>query len=252
MNHDLSCYKNFFNQWGEIEKSTFESFGPDVIISVDEEVKLGEEAYKEVAEKYKIIKSGPAYEKLVSQLNLLKEQISKFQNPTKNKSFGKYKDFYKIYLIETNEINAFTAGAMIFVTTGIYDFCKTDDELACIIGHEIAHNELGHIQDKLKHQKASQKMFGNGFGDMANIVGSILTTPFNQLNEGHCDLFGVDLAEKAGFQGCKTVTLWKRMNEKSGGSNFMNFFSSHPYSGTRAECCKKYLSTEYNKSCLEK
>ena len=35
----------------------------------------------------------------------------------------------------------------------MYSFCKTNDELACVIGHEINHNELGHIKEHLQKER---------------------------------------------------------------------------------------------------
>jgi predicted Zn-dependent protease len=84
---------------------------------------------------------------------------------------------------------------------------------------------------------------------MAAAVGSILTSPFNQKNEGHCDLFGIDLANSAGYDACQNVNLWERMNESNQGKNVIDMFSSHPYSGDRAKCSKNHMKVNYNKNC---
>lgn len=249
--HDLSCFKNAVNQMESVEKDVFNVLSPDVKVSKDDELQVGNAVFQEMQKKYTFISSGESYEKLNQILRNLIAQISSFQNPSTHPLFGKYVEQYKIYLIQSEEINAFTAGAKIFVTTGIFNFCKNNDELACIIGHEISHNELGHIYEKVKRQKASQIMFGGGLGNLAYFAASLMTTPFNQLNEGHCDFFGIDLAEAAGYNGCSTVSLWRRMSEKSGEKNFLDLFSSHPYSGDRSECCKKHIRNNYEKSCAE-
>lgn len=243
-NHDLSCYDNGTLAFHELEQSFLEG----VEISIDEEMEVGKAVYDQMAEKYTIKTSGPQYDKVVNIMNRLTLQIAKFNSPTKNPNFGKYKTKYKIYIIETDEINAFTAGARIFVTTGIYEFCKNDSELASIIGHEISHNELGHIANHLKRQKAAQGFFG-GFGDLAYYAGQLITTPFGQTDEGHCDLFGMDLSKSAGFAPCYTIDLWERMAEQSGDKTFLNLFSSHPYSGDRATCAANHLKVNYKLDC---
>ena len=242
--HDLSCYDNGTLAFHQLEGAFLEG----VEIKLDEELEVGKAVFDEMANKYTIKTSGPQYEKVLSIMNRLTAQIAKFNNPTSHVNFGKYKSNYKIYIIETEEINAFTAGARIFVTTGIYEFCKNDSELASIIGHELSHNELGHIANHVKRQKAAQGIFG-GFAGIAYMAGQVLTMPFGQTDEGHCDLFGMDLSKSAGFAPCYTIDLWERMAEQSGEKTFFNLFSSHPYSGDRATCAGNHLKVNYKLNC---
>ena len=244
-NHEISCYDS--NGFSLTQRAMEESLLRSVSVSVDEELEVGKAVYDQMGSEYTIKTSGVQYDKVLNIMNKLSVQISKFNNPSKNENFGKYKTNYKIYIIESDEINAFTAGARIFVTTGIYNFCKNDSELAAIIGHEISHNELGHIGMHLKRQKGAQ-VFGD-FGGLAYVVGRVLNTPFGQIDEGHCDMFGMDLAKAAGYLPCKTIDLWERMAEKSGDKTFMNLFSSHPYSGDRAKCAKNHLESNYSLNC---
>jgi predicted Zn-dependent protease len=130
----------------------------------------------------------------------------------------------------------------------MYNFCTSDDERACIIGHEIAHNELGHINENLSRMKTAGE-FG-AMGQISASAGSLLTTSFNQKNETHCDFIGIDLAHSAGFKACSSVSLWKRMMESEGKKvQLEEFFSSHPYSGKRADCSKNHLKVNYAINC---
>ena len=248
-NHDLSCYGNVLDPASQIESTLYGILGGGVTVTLDEELEIGDAVFKDMQEKYTLKTSGKEFDKVNSILNKLIGQVAKFQNPTEHEHFGKYRYKYKIYMIETDEINAFTAGARIFVTTAMYKFCESDDELACIIGHEICHNELGHINEKLKKLEIARINLGIGIGDIANAVGSVLTAPFNQKNEGHCDLFGMDLANSAGYDACQNIKLWERMNEASEGKNIMDIFSSHPYSGDRSTCAKEHLKNNYKNNC---
>ena len=243
--HDLSCYDNGTLIGSEFENSVLES----IPVSISEELEVGKAVYNEMASQYTIRTSGEAYDRVTRIMNKLVLQISSFNNPSSNPNFGKYNTYYKIYIIESDEINAFTAGARIFINTGIYNFCKNDSELAAIIGHEISHNEQGHIGKHVKRQKGASSFFGNSLGDLAYFAGRLVTMPFGQTDEGHCDLFGMDLAKSAGFLPCTTVDLWERMAENSGDKSFLNLFSSHPYSGDRATCAKGHLKENYSLQC---
>ena len=65
---------------------------------------------------------------------------------------------YKIFLLDdTATINAYTVGGKVFITMAMINKCKNDDQLYAIIGHEIGHNEKGHIKSVIKQLKASNK-----------------------------------------------------------------------------------------------
>ena len=73
---------------------------------------------------------------------------------------------YEIHYVDDKIKNVFTLGGNIIFYKGMYDFCENDSEIAAIIAHEIAHNELGHSTLNLKKQKTSNN-FGI-FGDSSN------------------------------------------------------------------------------------
>ncbi len=94
---------------------------------------------------------------------------------------------YSIYLLkDDNTINAYTVGGKIFVTTGIINKCTSDDQLYAIVGHEIGHNEKGHIKSTIQELKASQKYLGDYANSFFNIRKS-LTGAFNQKKELEAD-----------------------------------------------------------------
>jgi hypothetical protein len=156
---------------------------------------------------------------------------------------------YKWFVIESEQLNAFTAGGYIFVYTGMIDFAQNDDELACILGHEIYHNELGHIQNKLKEIKFMQNRLGI-LANVAMMANSMLTQSFNQENEAYCDMYGLDLAVKAGYNGCAGIDLWKRMSENDEEKTLAGqLLRSHPYGIERANCTHKHIERNYHASC---
>jgi predicted Zn-dependent protease len=242
VSYDFSCFETDATSEGisalsDIEQALLGNYGVEV--SVADEMIFGKEFYTDCIKKFSVVNEG----KDVQRLNaILTKLTSKIRSPRGIS--------YTITLVDTNMLNAFTTGGYIFVTTEMLKFCVNDDELACIIGHEIAHNELGHINDHIKRFKTAQAYLGGGLGDFSAYMGSILATPLNQKDEAHCDMLGIDLAIASGYKVCSCIALWKRMQEEEGEYNQMlTILSSHPYSGKRAECAKTHISTNYSIAC---
>jgi hypothetical protein len=238
--YDFSCL-NDENDLGTTEVIDFlEQIDHDVTntlggeVSIEEEENVGNELLNDCRNQYQFIESGTKIENLRSILNHLTTQIKE------PKGYH-----YQIYLIDSDELNAFTAGAKIFVTTKMYSFCNTNDELACIIGHEINHNELGHIKEHLQKERLITAE-GAALAKMATIS-------FGQKKETHCDMTGIDLAIAAGYNGCVNIELWKRMQNEfdEGKYNVLeNLLRSHPYSEKRAKCSHEHILNNYNFDCI--
>jgi Zn-dependent protease with chaperone function len=173
---------------------------------------------------------------------ILKQLISEIDKPN---GFN-----YTLYLLNSKEINVWTFGGRIYFTTGMLDFTKSDDEIAGILGHEINHNELGHINLKLRAQKLSTQTFGTELGTIATTIDGIIRSPFGKKDEAHCDFKGADLCIKANFKPCDIVELWNRMSKNEKNNTPLNeFLSSHPLSSNRRDCLKNHLKTNYKLSC---
>lgn len=239
--YDFTCMDsettNWFSDW---EKEIISTVGVEATFT--DEVNVGIQVLDECKKEYKFISSGAELDQLNKILNKLKVKIPQARGFS-----------YKIYYIDDPMINAFTAGGKIFFTKGMYTFCKDVHEMACIIAHEIAHNELGHIKESISKSKTYDRYLGEKYGQFTMIVANLLTMSFNQKNEAHCDMWGIDIAKKAGYQTCHTISLWKRMQKLEGEENesITALLSTHPYSGRRAECVKNHLSTNYGIKCTE-
>lgn len=236
--YDYSCLSDpndqqqteVLNSGSDLNDLVVDAFGDPVELS--DEVRYGNELHQDLITKYNFISGGAAYLSLQQILNNLVYHIT---NP---RGFD-----YKIFLIQSDELNAFTVGGRIYVTTKMYDFCRTSDELACVIGHEINHNELGHIRNNIK---------------MTSMPGAaimmLITTSFNQKKETACDLHGIDLAIASGYEGCASVEVWKRMSQQIDNNSYdplENLFRSHPYSYKRENCSKNHLIVNYqNSPCI--
>ena len=243
--YDFSCLSNngdigsndaIYN-FGELTREVQNSFFDGIDISVDDEQDAGNGLFKAYKKKYRFIKVGTEFKNLNS---ILRNLVSRLAKP---RGFN-----YKIHFVDDPMLNAVTAGGQIFFFKGMYDFCNTNSEIAAIISHEIAHNELGHLTLGMKKQKAA-----NDWGLLGEIVLGIenaTTQSFNQKQESEADLFGMDLVYPSSFRNCDAITLWKRMSRDENEFDIVdNFFRSHPYSKNRSKCIRNHLTSNYNKNC---
>ncbi len=146
---------------------------------------------------------------------------------------------WEVNLIASKDVNAFCMpGGKIAFFSGILDQLQlTDDEVAMIMGHEMAHALREHASERIGKTQAtgvglsllSQLL---GLGDMgdtvANIGTQLLTLTFSREDESEADLVGLELAARAGYAPHAGASLWRKMAAASGGSGKLAFLSTHP------------------------
>lgn len=156
---------------------------------------------------------------------------------------------YRIFLLKDSaSINAYTVGGKIFITTGMIAKCKNDDQLYAIIGHEVGHNEKGHIKNSLKQVKASREYFGE-WGEALVSIKKLLTGSFNQKNEMEADYFGLDLTWKSGYDICAIKNFWDDLAKGEEREDWYDFFRTHPYSDTRSKCLTEHIRKNFEVEC---
>lgn len=207
-------------------------------LPIEDEIAIGDTTFEQVKSKYTVLESGSDYMRIKRIIQKLLPQIP---SPA---GFN-----YKYYVVESEEVNAFTAGGRIFVFTGILKHVYSDDELACILSHEIYHNELGHINKLLRKQEVVSRLMKKKRGKIAGWALLLLGNSFNQDEETLCDLHGVDLAQSAGYRGCSAINFWNRISKNETGSNRGKWLRSHPYGKQRMNCIHHHISTNYGIEC---
>lgn len=144
-----------------------------------------------------------------------------------------------------DKVNASADGNNIAITTGMLRFTKDDDELAVVLGHELAHNSLGHVS-----RSRGGAIAGGLLGlllDAAAAAGGVNTggvftnwgaqagrLVFSQDYEAEADYLGLYFAARAGFDISKAPDLWRRMAVEHPAAIKENFLSTHPSSPERA------------------
>ncbi|MBB3243622.1 putative Zn-dependent protease [Pseudomonas sp. Tn43] len=151
---------------------------------------------------------------------------------------------WEVNLIKSDELNASCGpGGKIIFYSGLIDTLQlTDDEIAAIIGHEIAHALREHGREAMSRaygiemaKQGAGALFGLGEGGlmMADTVAKYgMTLPNSRGNENEADLIGLELAARAGYNPNAAITLWNKMSKASNGAP-PEFLSTHPASASR-------------------
>ncbi|MGI2028390.1 M48 family metallopeptidase [Endozoicomonas acroporae] len=151
---------------------------------------------------------------------------------------------WEVNLMTDKQLNAYCMpGGKIMFYTGIIDTLKlTDDEIAAIMGHEMAHALREHGRESMSQAYAvqlGQDTLGILLGVSpelmsvgSTVVNYALTLPNSRTNEAEADLIGLELMARAGYNPEASVSLWKKMSAQSGGS-VPEFMSTHPSHDTR-------------------
>src|SRR5574338_154342 len=158
---------------------------------------------------------------------------------------------WEVNVISAPEVNAWCMpGGKIAVYTGLIDKLKpTDDELAAIIGHEIAHALREHRRGRASQQMAQSLAVGvigaavglGGVGqDLASMVADVtFGLPYSRQFEREADRIGVELAARAGYDPRAAITLWQKMAQV-GGNGPPEFLSTHPSDQSRMQDLQEY------------
>ena len=160
---------------------------------------------------------------------------------------------WEVNVIDSNELNAFCMpGGKIMFYSGLINQLKlTDEEIAVVMGHEIAHALREHSREQVSQAIAAQTALGVGtavFGlsqttaDLAGIgYQAFIATHFSRSDEAEADRIGLELSSRAGYNPRAGITLWqKMMNAKSGGQP-PEFLSTHPADSTRVQQIESLL-----------
>ena len=150
---------------------------------------------------------------------------------------------WEVNLIGSKQVNAFCMpGGKIAFYSGILEQLKlTDDEVAQVMGHEIAHALREHARERMGKSAATNlaigigsALFGLGGGGqyLANMGAQLVSLKFGRDDESEADKIGLDLAARGGYDPQASVKLWQKMATLSKGAQ-PQWLSTHPAGATR-------------------
>lgn len=143
---------------------------------------------------------------------------------------------YTYQATEKAEVNAFADGKGIYIEAGMIRFVQDDNELATVIGHEIAHNMMEHSTKGQGNQALGTvvDILFAGLGvNTQGAFGSLGRRAFSQEFEAEADYVGLYLTARAGFKIEDSPYFWRRMAVQYPGTIQSNHAASHPASPHR-------------------
>ncbi|WP_200955532.1 M48 family metallopeptidase [Massilia sp. Root418] len=182
--------------------------------------------------------AGPEYDRLNRISKRLQAQVPAFREDAA-------KWTWRLALIDAPVLNATCApGGLVTMYSGLIRQLKlTDDKIAMVMGHEIAHALREHGRERLSQARAKGKAGQIALAlapgksaqiDLADEVSHYLfTLPNSREHESEADRMGMELGARAGFNPRAAVSVWEKMAKLSKGSGPAEFLSTHPSDQTR-------------------
>ena len=165
---------------------------------------------------------------------------------------------YHVAILDSDEINAFaTPGGHIFVTRGLIACTDSEDSLAGVIAHEVAHIQLQHGLKAIKNARASQALIQTGaavasetmnLGELTDvftesigdIVNTLVTSGYSQSQEFEADNTAISLMAGAGYDPGGLLTMLGQIQKNYDGSG-RGFGKTHPTPAQRITNAEKTL-----------
>jgi predicted Zn-dependent protease len=158
---------------------------------------------------------------------------------------------WEVNVIQSDQLNAWCmpGGKIAFYSGIITKLQLTDDEIAAIMGHEIAHALREHGRERASEQITAGLLVNVGVAaagggkaamDMAGLAYSVTVgLPNSRTHETEADRMGIELAARAGYDPKAAVSLWQKMGKVSGGGG-PGFLSTHPSNESRIKDLEGY------------
>lgn len=212
-----------------------------MLVSPNEEAKMGLTSFNQIKQQEKISTNAAAN----ARVRRIGERIAQAVGRDLPNAQ------WEFVVFESEQLNAFALpGGKVGVYTGLLKLAQSDDELACVMGHEIAH-----VTSRHGAERTSQTMLIGGIGVISAIameakdvdpakrnlvlaaygagatVGYML--PFSRAHETEADSIGLRFAAGAGYDPREAVTFWQRMRAANNGNKPPEWLSTHPADETR-------------------
>jgi predicted Zn-dependent protease len=217
-----------------------------LLVSESTELELGATTYADVLEKSQLSTDKAA----VARIRTIGSRIAGVSGRTDYE--------WEFSLIEADSVvNAFALpGGKVAVYTGITELASTDDELATVMAHEIAHAIARHGAERMSQLLLVQlggialdeamKNESQRTIDLARVAygagaGLLYILPYSRTHESEADHLGLIYMAKAGYDPRAAVVFWRKMHTRHAGQEPPEFLSTHPSSERRIADLEKRL-----------
>jgi predicted Zn-dependent protease len=163
---------------------------------------------------------------------------------------------WEFAIIDDKSPNAFAMpGGKIGFNTGMFAFAPTDDDIAVIMGHEVAHVICRHGSERVSQvmgvaiaaavadeatKNSSSKTRGTWMAAVGIGAQYGILLPFSRSHESESDRLGLIFMARAGYDPEAAPAFWTRFS-KAGGSKPPEFLSTHPADSTRVTQLRQWM-----------
>lgn len=149
---------------------------------------------------------------------------------------------WEFVVFDSDTVNAFALpGGKVGVYTGLIKLASSDDEIAIVMGHEVAHVSCRHGGERMSQQMVAQfgattLAIGTQNSQYQALYAQVYNTgsqlavmlPYSRKHETEADEVGLRYAANAGYDPRAAVTFWQKMAAQSGGQESLSILSTHP------------------------
>lgn len=208
------------------------------IFSIEDDISLGKELKQEIFQnpaEFRIL-DRKNHKEAYAYLGNILDQLLKSKELTYKKEFA-----WEIHIVDDDEVkNAFCApGGYIFVYTGLIKYLDSEDQLAGVLGHEMAHADKRHTTQQLTKAYGIQMLFslilGENQGQISDIAQGLMGLEFSRGDEREADEYSVRYLCGTKYASDGASDFFEKLvkNEEAGGAP--TFLSTHPDPGNRVQ-----------------
>ncbi len=210
--------------------------------SIDDDVKLGQQLQQEIAndpQQYPLL-DRTQYAESYRYLEGIRDEILNSGNVTYRDQFA-----WQVYIIRDDKtLNAFvTPGGYIYVYTGLIKYLDTEDQLAGVMGHEIAHADRRHSTNNLTKQYGLSILLQMATGSnssqvsqlLAGLAGNVVGLSFSRKSETDADAMSVKYLSNTEYQCNGAAGFFEKILKEGNGQEPPQFLSTHPSSSHRVK-----------------
>lgn len=215
-----------------------------MLVSPSEEAQMGLSAFEQIKQEEKI-STDPAVNARIQRIgNRIAAAVGRDLPHAE----------WEFVVFDSPQINAFALpGGKVGFYTGLIDLAENDDEIAIVMGHEVAHVTSRHGGERM-----SQHLLG-ALGGLALAVGTsrdrnheafmmaygasftLGTLAFSRSHELEADAVGLRFAARAGYDPRAGISFWQKMEARSGGNAPPKWLSTHPPSSERIAAMERLI-----------
>ena len=212
-----------------------------IFFSVEDDIELGKQVRDEIeADTSFVILSDVEYPEAYEFIRAMRDQILLSDEIEYDSLFD-----WEVYLVHDDEVlNAFaTPGGYIYIYTGLIKFLDRSDDLAGVLGHEIAHSDRRHSIRQLQAQIGISTLLAVALGEdpgklqevVGAITGSLATLQFSRNNEAEADEYSVYYLSDTDYQCDGAKSFFEKLIEEDQTGSTPEFLSTHPDPAERVD-----------------